>query len=99
MFALLHQDDLWAQRQHVARGLEQVVLTGVLANLAVIHEHAVDAFDDLGEIRLGVRIADPEIHRVEPNEFWMTHLVEHVELQAGGDIRQVDVLSFTVRFG
>ena len=99
VLALLDQDDARALIEELARRHQDVVRPGILANLRVVHEDGVDLLDDFAQDRFGLGISDPEIHRVQADEFRLADLLEDVELQRRHDVRQIDELGVLIRLG
>ena len=65
------------------------------SRFAVVEDQQVHARQE--RIEIGARGFDPEIHRVGDDKTRPLHLIEHVGLQRGRDVRQQDEIGLAIR--
>src|SRR5438105_7111528 len=88
VLALLDDHELGAAAHDPSRRLDEVVLLGQLARLALVDGDQVDTREELEE--LGTTTLDPEVHRIAGDELGSLHLGENVELQPWIDVAEKD---------
>ena len=77
--AFLDDDVLRAELVNLLQRGEHVVLLGQLLRLAVVEHEAINALEQLQQVRQ--RDVEPQVHRVGHDELGPPHLVEHMMLQ------------------
>src|SRR5262245_15138262 len=80
---------------NTATSLDEARFPRHFARFAVVEDEKINAPEQRIEIRPGS--LDPKIHRVSNNEAWALHLLEHMRLQRGRNVRQQNEISLPIR--